>query len=161
MAACTKYNSIFLCQGHLFTVGRNYQGILGYFGNPENKKCVIEIKPIQSINTKIKFEGVAAGASHVLAWTENGRLYSWGKASDGCLGYTDKAMMQGIGFKYCQYEPKIIEALLQYDVASAAAGNKHSMCLTRCGKVFDWGKAVRDLKNTLSDFHEPKNPFDQ
>ena len=49
---------------------------------------------------------------------------------------------------------------MPYDVSLAAAGNKHSMCLTRCGKVFSWGKAVRDLKNNLTEFHEPKNPFD-
>ena len=88
-AACTKHVSLFVCQGKLYSVGRNHQGMLGYVDNPETKRFIMDIK--QVFNSKIKVEGVAGGANHCMAWTANGKLYSWGKLGDGCLGYMDKA----------------------------------------------------------------------
>jgi len=41
----------------------------------------------------------------------------------------------------------------------ACAGNKHSMCLTLTGKVYTWGKGIRDTKTTIGEFFKPENPF--
>ena len=82
---------------------------------------------------KIQVDGVAAGANHCLAWSQEGKLYSWGKSGDGCLGYMEKSL---IGGGLIQAEPKMIEALAEFDITSAAAGSKHSMALTTCGRVF-------------------------
>jgi len=35
------------------------------------------------------------------------------------------------------------------------------MALTNCGKVFVWGKGLRDMRVSQQDFFEPQNPFDQ
>ena len=67
-----------------------------------------------------------------MAWSANGRLYSWGKSSDGCLGYFERSLGSG----YIQTEPRLVECLLKYDISTAAAGNKHSLALTNCGKIF-------------------------
>lgn len=42
-----------------------------------------------------------------------------------------------------------------YDINMACAGYKHSMVLTKCGKVFTWGKGDRDTKYNLDDFYLP------
>jgi alpha-tubulin suppressor-like RCC1 family protein len=105
----------------------------------------------------VYIEGVAAGHYHCLAWSSNGKLYSWGKASDGCLGYIDKS---GQGTQFYS-DPKLIESLESYDVCSAVAGLKHSIALTNCGKVFQWGKGLRDMRTSITDYYEPQNPFDQ
>lgn len=50
---------------------------------------------------------------------------------------------------------------MSYDICRAGAGSRHSIALTNCGKVFTWGKGNRDMKNSMHDFFEPKNIFDQ
>lgn len=50
--------------------------------------------------------------------------------------------------------------MIAFDVTKAAAGNKHSMAITNCGKVFSWGKGDRDMRSNADDFYEPKNSFD-
>ncbi|CDW71707.1 regulator of chromosome condensation [Stylonychia lemnae] len=155
--SCSKSCSFMIQKGKVWTVGRNHYGMLGY-QVLYNQPFIQELKQIISLGLqKIHIEGISAGQNHCLAWTQNGKLYSWGKYGDGCLGYMDKT----IGGNYIQSEPKLIEGLLQFDISNAVAGNKHSLALTNCGKVFQWGKGVRDMRSSLTDFFEPQNAFDQ
>jgi alpha-tubulin suppressor-like RCC1 family protein len=57
-------------------------------------------------------------------------------------------------------EPKLVDTLSKYDIIKASAGNKHSLVMTNCGKVFSWGKGDRDMRTGVTDFYEPRNPFD-
>ena len=84
----------------------------------------------------------------------SGKLYSWGKISDGWLGYLveDKSDLQ--------IEPKVIQDLAEYDIWYSACGIKRSMALTTCGKWFSWGKDNTDNKSGRSDFYKPRNLFE-
>eukprot|EP00347_Sterkiella_histriomuscorum_P022145 403331523 len=144
--ACSKSCTLLVQKGKIYTVGRNHYGLLGYQVQ-YNQPFTQELKQITSLGLgRVHIEGVAAGQNHCLAWAQNGRIYSWGKSSDGCLGYLEKS----IGGGYIQTEPRLIESLVQYDISIACAGLKHSIALTNCGKIFH-----------LNDFFEPMNPFDQ
>lgn len=103
--ACGSYNTLFLIYGRVFSVGAKEKGVLGYLtsgvdGTPSS------IKSLDSV----KIEGISAGQSHCLAWSSSGKLFSWGKVSEGCLGYIneDKSDMQ--------IEPRVIESLSEYDI---------------------------------------------
>lgn len=101
-----------------------------------------------------KIEGVSCSTHHCLAWSLSGKLYSWGKVSEGCLGYltNDNSDMQ--------VEPKIIESLSEYDICYSWCGIRRSMCLTTWGRVFSWGKGDRDMKVSQNDYYIPMNLFE-
>lgn len=85
-AACSNNTTLLVKEGDVFAVGRNYKGMLGQetIDNPTMPKV------IPFFDEKIHIEGVAAGLNHCMAWSSLGKLYSWGTAKDGCLGYKDK-----------------------------------------------------------------------
>ena len=104
--SCGKYHTLFLISGNVFSVGAKEKGVLGY-----NIPGATEGIPI-SINyfNTIKIEGICAGQSHCLAWSSSGKLFSWGKVSEGCLGYINEEKSD------MQIEPRNIEALSEYDI---------------------------------------------
>ena len=103
---------------------------------------------------KEKIEGVSWSTYHWLAWSLSGKLYSWGKVSDGCLGYLTNDNSD------IQIEPKIIENLSEYDIWYSWWGIRRSMWLTTCGRVFSWGKGDRDMKISQEDYFVPMNLFE-
>ena len=90
---------------------------------------------------------VSAGASHSLAVTADGAVWSWGNGGQGRLGHGDEQN---------QLLPKKIEALAGQRVNSVSAGTWHSLARTTDGAVFAWGKGEtsclghgEDLSNQL------------
>ena len=68
---------------------------------------------------------IQCGASHSLAITAEGRLYTWGKNSQGqCgLGHTDDVL-----------QPTLVIMLAEWQVAEVAAGWEHTLAVTTDGK---------------------------
>lgn len=97
--------------------------------------------------------GMACGEFHCLAFTDKGRIFSWGKATEGALGFELPEQITYIN------EPRQIDSLLNYEICQVSCGSKHSLCLTTCGKVFNWGTGDKDIKAGVS-YHEPRNVFD-
>jgi E3 ubiquitin-protein ligase HERC2 len=89
-----------------------------------------------------------------MAWSSSGKLYSWGKISEGCLGYINEDKSD------IQIEPRLIESLSEYDICNSCCGIRRSMALTTCGRVFSWGKGDREMSVSQSDYFEPKNLFE-
>ena len=77
---------------------------------------------------------VQAGASHSLALSETGILYSWGKNSQGqCgVGTTDDLL-----------RPTVVQIKCE-GLTRMAAGWEHSLVLTKDGLVFSWGCGYKD-----------------
>jgi alpha-tubulin suppressor-like RCC1 family protein len=75
---------------------------------------------------------VAVGAGFTVAVTEAGAVYSFGMG-DGRLGHGDGDEDEGV------YLPKRSQALNTIPVATVAAGARHALALTRCGRVYSWG----------------------
>jgi alpha-tubulin suppressor-like RCC1 family protein len=79
---------------------------------------------------------VAVGTHFTVAVTEAGAVYSFG-VGDGRLG-------QGKRGYDDVFLPKRIEALDGAHVVTVAAGDLHTLALTRCGRVYSWGGNGRD-----------------
>ena len=76
---------------------------------------------------------VAAGKSgnFCLAITASGILYSWGENSSFQLGHGDSRP---------RTRPEVVSALRVARVTSIAAGQHHTVALSRSGQLFSWGK---------------------
>ena len=62
--------------------------------------------------------------------TDNGIVMTCGQGELGCLGHGDWSSSS---------KPKLIEALLSFDVTSVSCGNTHVAVVTSDGMVFSWG----------------------
>lgn len=146
-------NSFIVDNGKLYSIGVNVDGMLG-IGNT-NIMFISEIIQVKSFKAQVA--GVSAGANHCLAWTQNGKLYSWGRYRDGCLGYTcDQSHLESLLF---WSTPTLVESLKDFDVKSAVAGRMYSMCLTAQGRIYSWGRLNPRLGTSTSEIHVPENPF--
>ena len=69
--------------GKVFAFGKEAHGRLGVgiVTNPVHEPMLIETL------RNVKIIGVASGVSHTLAWDKQGRIYSWGDATEGKLGF--------------------------------------------------------------------------
>ena len=72
---------------------------------------------------------VACGEAHIVAWSRDGRLFTYGDHSSGQLGHGDKED---------QYLPKRVEGL-QERVCNVAAGRCHSLSIGSSGALYSWG----------------------
>ena len=79
-----------------------------------------------------RVRSAAAGAFHILVVTEEGQLFTFGDNRHGQLGH-------GLDSQPQYTEPKLVDSLQNVRIASAAAGNYHSLALTEGGSVLTWG----------------------
>lgn len=73
---------------------------------------------------------ISANKYHTLALDADGNCYAWGFGKGGRLG---------MGNEFDYVEPVRIEAFASIVIRSIAAGENHSLALSRCGRVFSWG----------------------
>ena len=92
---------------------------------------------------------VSCGGLHILALTDAGEVLSFGQGNYGQLGH---------GNQEDQREPKVVEALRGKHVNAIAAGNSHSLVLTREGLVYSFGRGKfgRLGHGNHDDLCEPK-----
>jgi alpha-tubulin suppressor-like RCC1 family protein len=87
---------------------------------------------------------VAAGPRHNLAVTDNGAVYTWGEGKEGVLGHgADESWRWGFWMgDTVEPAPRLVRGLAEsgVEVASAAAGLAHSVCVDRTGHVHAWGQ---------------------
>ena len=76
---------------------------------------------------------VACGAHHTLALTAAGAVLAWGQGSAGQLG---------TGVAADASAPVLLAALWGVPIVALAAGEAHSLALSRAGDVYSWGRAV-------------------
>jgi len=110
----------------------------------------------EKINSPIKFSDIAT-STHSMALSEEGHIYTWGPAAYGVLGH---------GKWTLELAPKRIESVKHLKFVAIAAGDNHSLGLTKEGCVYSWGRQGRlgfaskenmDDKNipTLIEHFEP------
>lgn len=110
-----------------YTWGKCHYGQLGHGELYQNE---LVPRPVAALND-VKIKSVAAGDSHVLAITTAGQLYTWGVGFYGCLGHDDEKPLT---------LPKLVEALKDQHLESAAGGAFHSLAVTTSGSLFVWGR---------------------
>lgn len=127
--ACGHAHSLALTtDGAVYAWGNNELGQAGVspsisnLGQPQVVESLVKKKVLQ----------VACGGHHNLALTESGRVFSWGSNRYGQLGLKGKLLNLS--------SPQEVVALLGLPVLHIAAGDGHSMVVSRSGSVFGWGR---------------------
>lgn len=83
---------------------------------------------------------IAAGSSHSLALTANGRIYSWGRNDMGQLGQPDSSL----DIYSMEEFPKLIDTPVTKNVKvkQIAATKGRSAAITECGHLLIWGSKL-------------------
>eukprot|EP00026_Physarum_polycephalum_P001398 Phypoly_transcript_01399.p1 GENE.Phypoly_transcript_01399~~Phypoly_transcript_01399.p1 ORF type:complete len:917 (+),score=105.43 Phypoly_transcript_01399:210-2960(+) len=97
---------------------------------------------VSGFNTKVN--DVAAGDNFSIVCTEGGEVWTWGEGSGGKLGHGDQKD---------QREPMLVAGLKGKHIIQVAAGEKHSVALSKDGEVYSWGS------NTNSELGVEGNPL--
>jgi len=124
-ASGSLHNAVLLDDGVVYTWGCNDDQALGRDADewlPAPVKGELEGQFVVQ---------VACGASHTVALTESGDVYSWGTYRDagGLIGYNDK--------EEYKKTPSRLSSLS--NVVQIAAGENHDLALTTNGTVYQWG----------------------
>lgn len=118
--SCAKAQTIVLTiTGVVFTIGSKEHGRLGNPLSEDTSICLIE----GPLKTEFVRE-ISSGSSHIAVLTMNGKVFTWGKGTEGQLGlgdYVDRSY------------PTLVEALEDKQVHSIACGFNFTMaiCLHR------------------------------
>ncbi|KAJ7533995.1 hypothetical protein O6H91_13G074600 [Diphasiastrum complanatum] len=115
--------------GEVYTWGSNSHGQLGH-GDTNDVAMPGKVAGL-SICGLVAM--ISAGASHTLAVTRDGALYSFGYGANFCLGHGDTAN---------EHSPRLVESLREQNIflVGIAAGDEHSVALDSSGYVYTWGK---------------------
>ena len=126
---------------HLRTAGRSLRAssVLCFgkadftLGIPLPKSSeVVRPRRVDTLATECVVQ-VCASKHHSLAVTRSGEVYSWGHGRSGRLGHGDEVS---------QPEPTLIAVLSSFykvHVIQVAAGENHTLVVTRAGELYSWG----------------------
>ncbi|WP_177204667.1 RCC1 domain-containing protein [Hymenobacter arizonensis] len=131
VATGTSHTLAVATDGRLYAWGSNAVGQLGDGSNESHARPVAVALPSAFANTSWK--QVAAGTSHSLALTADGRLLAWGHNAGGQLGTSSHRTLN---------QP--MEVLLPMSAgnttwAYVTAGSSHTLALTADGRLYAWG----------------------
>lgn len=106
----------------LYAWGNNGAGQLG-LGHLSSRDT-----PQRELQTQVRFDSIAAGATHSLGVSVNGKVYAWGSNQHGQLGQDAPSFsMVPMGVRL----PERVKAVV--------AGMHSSLALGHSGKVYAWG----------------------
>jgi alpha-tubulin suppressor-like RCC1 family protein len=112
--------------GGLLAWGNNSSGQLGIGHRGGLSRVPVRVH----LPREVKVVSASAGQTHVLALTTTGRVLAWGDNEQGQLG---------IGSRQDRNVPVFVHLPNGAHITSIAAGQFHSLALTRGGKILGWG----------------------
>ncbi|KAK7864133.1 hypothetical protein R5R35_007650 [Gryllus longicercus] len=114
-------------EGEVYSWGEGDDGKLGH----GNRSSCERPRVIEALRGKEVID-IACGGAHSAAITHGRELYTWGKGRYGRLGHGDSED---------QLRPKLVEALLGYQVVDVAcgSGDAQTLCITDDDNVWSWG----------------------
>jgi alpha-tubulin suppressor-like RCC1 family protein len=124
--------------GEVYTWGQNHSGQLGHMLDPIDSSTPGKL-PIPN-----RIQKIATG-EHVVALTEEGGLFVW----------EQQGQPLGLGNHEDQFLPKKLN--LEVEVMEIACGVRHTLMLTREGKLYAWGDNFRGQLGT-GDNHDKYYP---
>lgn len=136
LAAGSHHTAALTDMGGVFCWGSNQHGQCGEppEGTNTEEKAPIFALPqlIQGLISGLRVTELKSGWSHLLAVTEDQRVFSWGRADYGQLGLGENVVKQG----YCRNPTEVthVEGAKQ-----VACGAEHNMVLIGGGSVVTWG----------------------
>ena len=81
----------------------------------------------------VRVSSLAAGGEHSLVVSTAGKLYSFGRGGSGALGHGDRAE---------QPTPRLVAALQGVRIMAVAAGESHSLALSKAGEIYSFGNGT-------------------
>lgn len=141
IAAATHHTLVVTKNGHLYACGLAKGGRLGM--GEAVQHCPLPRRVLGPLSRR-KVVGVAAAENHSLCVTNDGALFTWGSNRFGQLGLSEgKATatpnQKGNSTNHFRCLPRRVEDLRNITCIAVAAGDKHSVALTRKGEVYVWG----------------------
>jgi alpha-tubulin suppressor-like RCC1 family protein len=131
--SCGLGHALFLLHtGRVYSWGNGANGRLG-LGDVHDRT---EACPVTHLQHEV-VTAVQCGASHSMALTNAGRVYSWGKNTQGQCGH---------GNSEDHSKPALIHKIDDKDIIQVAAGWEHSLALTREGRMYSWGCGYKDSR---------------
>lgn len=136
-----------------FSWGSNRKGQCGVEGG----KCATVPEPLPIISVKRKsgisgavgksdsvdkyvhFEKISLGRLHTVALTAYGEVFTWGSTAMGRCGHS--SLESGRDRRFVQ-EPRHISALRNVVIDAVAAGDAHTLALSKGGRLFAWGAGI-------------------
>ena len=140
LATGGNHSLVAMKDGSIMAFGEGRKGQLGD-GAATNRYAPVQVT--QPGNVVV----VGAGQDHSLAITADGRLWAWGDNGAGQLGVAASA-------ESTRPSPGLVPGLEH--VIQVAGGQKHTLALTRDGKVYAWGdNSTEQLGGAPGAAHEP------
>jgi len=136
VAAAAHHTLVATAKGHLMAFGLGKGGRLGT-GDENHRPLPTRILGPLSRRRVIS---IAAALNHSLCSTSDGGLYSWGSNRFGQLGLSTRTSSNpstGTSDQRCL--PRRVDDLRRDVIVSVAAGDRHSVALTKRGEVYCWG----------------------
>ncbi|KAJ8525198.1 hypothetical protein ON010_g15917 [Phytophthora cinnamomi] len=133
---CGSYHSLFAlsANGYLYTCGLNNYGQLG-IGSTENCTELQLVEDLSSKNVAV----VDGGTHHSVVLTNDGDVYTFGRADSGQLGTLDTSStgeFKDRPQKVTIPKPKNNGSSV---VRMIATGSNHALALTESDAIFSWG----------------------
>lgn len=137
----------------VYSVGCGLRGKLGH-GSCTDEKSPRQLEQFKTLNFQPVM--VSAAGRHAAVVGKDGRVCTWGRGRDGCLGYSNKGS---------QLVPKVVEALSSIKAIYVAAGNRSTFVVSddgsvysfRLGKTFIFKRSMVDKQgNTSSNVLSPE-----
>lgn len=151
--SCGKMLTVALTSsGRVFTMGSSLNGQLG---NPRAEDA--SITAVEGFFSGEVVKEISSGSSHVTALTTKGKVYTWGKGSNGRLGLGDTSDRN---------YPTLVGALKDMNVQSVACGSSFTAAIcshksmsqtvcSRCGVDFRFTRKKHNCYNCGSVFCHP------
>lgn len=127
--------SLFLAaNGAVYACGDNMDGQLGLGEDAvENTNVPLEIEYFTDLENGIKIVDIACCSDAALALDVNGRVYAWGYNHQGQCAIGDNIPRR-------IYTPRLIDALIDYDIDLIRCGYNHCTARSKCGNHWIWGQ---------------------
>ncbi|ETV99620.1 hypothetical protein, variant [Aphanomyces invadans] len=124
IACGSRFTVALTASGSVFAWGKNDYGQLGL---GHHLQAQLEPRLIDSLSD-IAITNIATRGSHVLAISEDGAVFSWGRGDEGQLGHNSRETL---------HLPKRITKL--HHIVDVACGRAHSVALGHNGALYTWG----------------------
>jgi alpha-tubulin suppressor-like RCC1 family protein len=129
-----SYNVLFVTNNdrvYRFNELKNTYSSIAYSSDEADIKSMIENAIVNELSKKgvIDFKN---GLLHTIARTIDGKVYVWGRNSEGLIGNG----LENVDF-LC--EPKLNEHLEEFNIIDICCGTYHSLALTSSGDIYAWG----------------------
>ena len=136
VAAGSKHTVLVAEDGRVAAFGQDTRGCLGQGESGSGRRFLLPRIMHWVSRDTAKVAQCAAGRSHTVLLTADGRVLTLGDGACGRLGHGEDA--PGGGFRSSSV-PRRVAGLDGLRVAGVACGTRHTLCVTESGLVYVWG----------------------